>query len=95
MVGVYFPSSHLEGVVGVLAVAGVMLVGDAPGDRKAAESNGVLFYPIVPSDEANSWKRFHDEAFDKFINGEYAGQYEAKVIAEFDAYLPENPPWEK
>ena len=29
----------------------VLMVGDAPGDRKAAESNGVLFYPIDPGHE--------------------------------------------
>jgi len=73
----------------------VLMVGDAPGDMKAAKVNDALFYPINPGDEVLSWKRFCDEAFDKFLNGEYAGEYEAKVIAEFDAYLPELPPWEK
>ena len=34
-------------------------------------------------------------AFDKFINGEYAGDYESKLIAEFDACLPETPAWER
>ncbi|MFH1883377.1 MAG: HAD hydrolase-like protein, partial [Planctomycetota bacterium] len=73
----------------------VLMVGDAPGDMKAAKANDALFYPINPGDEVESWKRFHDEAFDKFMNGEYAGEYEQKVIAEFDGYLPELPPWEK
>ena len=73
----------------------VLMVGDAPGDMKAARANDALFYPINPGDEVLSWKRFCDEAFDKFLNSEYAGEYEAKVIAEFDAYLPELPPWEK
>lgn len=73
----------------------VIMIGDAPGDMKAAKANDALFYPINPGDEVKSWKRFHDEGFDKFINGEYAGEYEEKVIAEFDAYLPEKPPWEK
>jgi len=73
----------------------VIMVGDAPGDMKAAKANDALFYPINPGDEVKSWKRFHGETFDKFINGEYAGEYEEKVIAEFDAYLPEKPPWEK
>ena len=73
----------------------VLMVGDAPGDMKAAKANDALFYPINPGDEVKSWKRFHDKAFDKFMNGEYAGDYEQKVIAEFDGYLPELPPWEK
>jgi len=73
----------------------VLMIGDAPGDMKAAKANDALFYPINPGDEISSWKRFGDEAFDKFLNGEYAGEYEEKVIAEFDAYLPELPPWER
>ncbi|KPL25336.1 MAG: hypothetical protein AMJ75_01230 [Phycisphaerae bacterium SM1_79] len=73
----------------------VLMVGDAPGDMKAARANDALFYPVNPGDEVESWKRFHDEAFDKFIKGEYAGSYEEKLIAEFDGYLPKTPPWEK
>ena len=73
----------------------VLMVGDAPGDMKAAKANDALFYPINPGDEVKSWKRFGNEAFDKFINGEYAGSYEEQLIVEFDAYLPEIPPWEK
>ncbi len=73
----------------------ILMVGDAPGDMKAAKANDALFYPINPGDETQSWKRFHDEAFDKFINGQYAGEYEEMLIAEFDKYLPEKPPWER
>lgn len=73
----------------------ILMIGDAPGDMKAAKANDALFYPVNPGDEDKSWKRFHDEAIDKFINGRYAGEYEEKVIAEFDEYLPETPPWKK
>jgi len=73
----------------------VLMVGDAPGDMKAGKANNALFYPINPGNETESWKRFHDEAFDKFINGQYAGSYEEKLIEEFDSYLPETPPWEQ
>ena len=69
------------------------MVGDAPGDLKAARANGALFYPIVPGDETTSWKRFFEEAIDKFISGQYAGEYEQQLIAEFEAHLPETPPW--
>ncbi|UCG46703.1 MAG: HAD hydrolase-like protein [Phycisphaerales bacterium] len=72
----------------------VLMVGDALGDMKAARANDALFYPVNPGDEVASWKRFHDEAFERFLNGEYAGDYEAELIAEFDSYLPELPPWE-
>ncbi len=71
----------------------VLMVGDAPGDMKAAKANGVLFFPILPGDEDRAWKRFYDEALERFVNGTYAGEYEAALIAEFDTYLPELPPW--
>jgi phosphoglycolate phosphatase-like HAD superfamily hydrolase len=71
----------------------ILMVGDAPGDMKAARANDALFYPVNPGNEIESWKRFCDEAFDKFINGEYAGRYEEELIEQFDSYLPELPPW--
>lgn len=73
----------------------VLMIGDAPGDMKAARANEALFYPINPGNEIESWKRLYNEAFDKFINGEYAGEYEEKLIAQFDSYLPELPPWQQ
>ena len=71
----------------------ILMVGDAPGDMKAAKANDALFYPINPGQEEASWQRFHEEVFDKFIRGDYAGAYEEKVIAEFQEYLPSTPPW--
>jgi len=71
----------------------ILMIGDAPGDMKAAKANDALFYPVNPGDETKSWKRFQDEAFDKFINGQYAGSYEEKLIADFLEHLPETPPW--
>jgi phosphoglycolate phosphatase-like HAD superfamily hydrolase len=71
----------------------ILMIGDSPGDMKAARANDALFYPVNPGNEIGSWKRFCDEAFDKFINGEYAGQYEEELIEKFDSYLPELPPW--
>ncbi len=71
----------------------ILMIGDAPGDMKAAKKNGVLFYPINPGAEEASWKRFYDEAMDTFFNGGYAGAYEQQLIDEFEKHLPENPPW--
>jgi phosphoglycolate phosphatase-like HAD superfamily hydrolase len=73
----------------------VLMIGDALGDLKAAGTNNALFFPVMPGKETQSWKRFHDEAFDRFIKGKYAGAYEKKLIMEFDACLPEKPTWEK
>ena len=71
----------------------VLMIGDAPGDRRAAESNRVLFYPINPGREDESWSRLHDEALPKFFEGTYAGDYMRALIEEFEALLPETPPW--
>ena len=73
----------------------ILMIGDAPGDLEAARANNALFYPINPGHEIESWKQFVDEAFDKFVNGEYAGNYEEKLIARFNSYLPELPPWQR
>jgi phosphoglycolate phosphatase-like HAD superfamily hydrolase len=73
----------------------VLMIGDAPGDMKAARANNALFYPVVPGKETESWKRFYEEAFDRFIKGKYAGGYEQKLAAEFEASLPEKPAWER
>lgn len=71
----------------------ILMIGDAPGDYSAAKSNGVLFYPVNPGHEEASWERFFNEAVDKFFTSTYAGEYEEKLIKEFDSYLPEKPPW--
>lgn len=70
-----------------------LMIGDAPGDYKAAIANDCLFYPINPGDEENSWKRFYDEGIDKFLNLEFAGDYQKALLEEFDRYLPEKPSW--
>ena len=73
----------------------VLMIGDAPGDMKAAKDNNALFYPIMPGEEDVSWQRFYEEAADVFIRGDYAGSYEEKLISEFLDHLPETPPWKK
>lgn len=73
----------------------VLMIGDALGDQKAAESNGILFYPINPGNEAESWKRFYEDALDIFLKGKYLGKYQNKVKNEFAEYLPDIPHWEK
>jgi hypothetical protein len=73
----------------------ILMVGDAPGDRTAAERNRACFFPINPAHEEASWELFHNEAYDRFLAGRYAGEYERRLIAEFEALLPEAPPWER
>ena len=69
------------------------MIGDAPGDYKAAVANDALFFPINPGDEEASWKRFYEEGIDRFLGGTFAGEYQEELLAEFETYLPERPPW--
>ena len=73
----------------------ILMIGDAPGDFKAAKSNGALFFPINPGNEEASWERLYREGLDRFFAGTYAGDYESKLVKEFDACLPEHPHWTK
>jgi len=71
----------------------ILMIGDAPGDLAAAGSVNTLFYPIVPGNEDESWKRFNHEAMEKFFSMNYKGAYQDKMIAEFNRSLPEKAPW--
>jgi phosphoglycolate phosphatase-like HAD superfamily hydrolase len=72
----------------------ILMVGDSPGDMRSARSVNACFYPVNPGEEAQSWERFYGEALDKFLKGEYAGDYEAELIEEYQQHLPETPPWQ-
>jgi len=71
----------------------VLMVGDAPGDHAAAEANGVLYYPIIPGQEVESWSLLRAAAAEKFHKGEYAGEYMNSRIAAFDKVLADEPNW--
>lgn len=87
-------TEHLKfAAVDNYAAEKILMIGDAPGDHKAAKANGVLFFPILPGREEDSWERLHGEALDRFFAGTYAGEYEEQLFAEFDGCLPENPSW--
>jgi phosphoglycolate phosphatase-like HAD superfamily hydrolase len=72
----------------------ILMIGDAPGDLKAAKSVNALFYPVIPGGEDESWRRFHDEALDKFFGMKYEGAYQEGLLAEFKKSLPEKAPWQ-
>lgn len=60
----------------------VMMTGDAPGDLKAAESNGVFFYPILVKREKESWSQY-GEAVEHLVGGSYGGAYADAKKKEF------------
>jgi len=80
---------------GQYAPGHMLMIGDAPGDLRAARANDALFFPVNPGNEEESWQRFYKEGLHKFLAGEYAGDYEAKLIAEFERFMPERPPWKQ
>jgi len=85
---------HLQAAtVGKYAANHALMMGDAFGDLDAARANGCLFFPINPGEEAESWQRFLEEGFQKFIAGEFAGAYEDALVEEFKKFLPETPKW--
>ena len=87
------PSTSQLAAKGKFPADQILMVGDAPGDFKAARDVGALFFPINPGDEEASWERFLKEGIDRFFGKRYAGAYEAELMAEFDRLLPRDPPW--
>lgn len=88
-------AEHLRVAAGGKYAPGrVLLIGDAQGDLAAAQATGARFYPINPGGEEASWQRFCEEAYTRFLDGTFAGAYEQSLIAEFNALLPETPPWQ-
>ncbi len=71
----------------------ILMIGDAPGDFKAAKANNALFFPVNPGHEEESWEFFYKEALDVFLSGEYDGSYENDLIQKFEKLLPDTPPW--
>ena len=71
----------------------ILMIGDANGDLKAAKLNNLLFFPVNPGKEEASWERLFNEGLNRFFAGTYKGEYEEKLIREFEAYLPEHPVW--
>jgi phosphoglycolate phosphatase-like HAD superfamily hydrolase len=71
----------------------VLMVGDAPGDLKAARAVGALFFPINPGDEEESWALLESEGLPKFFSKQYAGDYEKNLVEDFMKRLPSTPPW--
>jgi phosphoglycolate phosphatase-like HAD superfamily hydrolase len=89
-------AEHLQLVsAGKYAPERVLMIGDAPGDLKAARANEARFFPIFPGTEEESWERFLREGAARFRRGEFGGDYEARLIAEFEKILPSEPPWKQ
>lgn len=71
----------------------VLMIGDSPGDLRAAHDNDVAFYPILAGQENAAWETLLHEGLQRFFNGSYHGDYENQQIAAFNANLPADPSW--
>ncbi|MDR0870296.1 MAG: HAD hydrolase-like protein [Planctomycetaceae bacterium] len=92
-IGTKKESLELAGNIGKYGGSKMLMVGDAPGDYKAAAAVGALFFPINPGAEETSWRELGAEGLDRFFNGTFAGAYQQKLLDGFNAYLPSTPPW--
>ncbi|MEI6148614.1 MAG: HAD family hydrolase [bacterium] len=73
----------------------VLMIGDAPGDLKAARQVGARFFPIDPGHEEASWELFHKTVYNRFLGGTYTSGEENALVQRFEALLPDTPPWIK
>jgi len=87
-------SQHIKATSAHYRPGRVLMIGDAPGDLRAAQDNDVLFYPIVPGEEDAWWERFYREGLPRFLSGAYTREYQQELVDRFDRALPERPPWE-
>jgi phosphoglycolate phosphatase-like HAD superfamily hydrolase len=87
-------AEHLKfAASGKYAPGQMLMIGDAPGDLKAARANGMLFHPIIPHQEERSWQQLLAEGLPRFFAGRFAGEFEDRLAREFEVSLPEAPPW--
>lgn len=61
----------------------ILMVGDALGDHKAAQTAGVHYFPIMAGKEEESWKKFYDVIVGEFTSGKYDETREAEEVALF------------
>lgn len=80
--------------VGHYAPEHALMIGDAPGDLNAARSADALFFPIIPNREVESWQRFENEGYSRFLKGTFRGTYQNALLAEFEKALPNKAAWE-
>jgi len=87
-------AEHIAAVGATYARDRVLMIGDAPGDLRAARGNDVLFFPVIPGEEETSWAELAEQGLERFFAGTYRGDYEDQLLEQFDRALPERPPWE-
>lgn len=72
----------------------VLMIGDGGGDLKAVKENNGLFYPTPAGQEQEAWNNF-PEAFQRFIERKYKGEFEDKLLKVFNEALLTSPSWQE
>ncbi|WP_156009999.1 HAD family hydrolase [Streptococcus ruminantium] len=67
----------------------IMMIGDSPGDLKAAELNKVHFYPILVGQELHSWADLAEKVAEDFVAQRFTTEYEMSLIDTFWKNLDE------
>ncbi len=70
-----------------VAPSKIFMVGDSPGDLKAAEKNNVNFYPILVGKEADSWLLLQNEVLNKIVSNQFDAKEQEKYNEMFWANL--------
>ncbi|MEX0332018.1 MAG: HAD family hydrolase [Puniceicoccaceae bacterium] len=65
----------------------ILMVGDSPGDRTSANENGIRAYPILPGNEADSWKQFQDKYWPAFLKGNFSDSMEDSLWSAYNRHL--------
>ena len=59
------------------------MLGDALGDKRAADVNGIKFYPILAGHEAESWELFYKKGMSLFLSDGYLEEQEEHYYQKF------------
>ena len=58
----------------------MLMIADTENDCVLAHQAGARFYPIIPGDEAASWKTFQKDILPMFLIGNYTAEVEAQYL---------------
>lgn len=61
----------------------ILMIGDTSEDLKAAQENGILYYPIMVGKEKECWKQLVEKDIYYFFTDSFKGEYENSLIGNF------------
>lgn len=79
-------SACISKILDKIKPSDALMIGDALSDLEAAIDNEILFYPIIPKHENESWKDFVAKYKDSFNKGNYR-VLQGVIIDEFKTAL--------